>query len=39
MYTVPKQEATIMPKNFGMNIVASLCESENFKSVFELRTN
>jgi len=39
MYTVPKREVTIMPKNFGMNIVASLYESENFKPIFELRTN
>ncbi len=39
MYTVPKREATIMPKNFRANIVTSLYESENFESIFELRTN
>jgi len=39
MYTVPKREATIMPKNFRGNFVTSLYESGNLMSISELRTN
>ncbi len=39
MYTVPKREATIRPKNFRANIVTSFYESGNFNSISELRTN
>jgi hypothetical protein len=39
MYTVPKREATVMPKNFRASIVTSLYESGSCKSISELCTN
>ena len=39
MYTVPKREATIMPKNSRANIVTSFYEFGNFESISERRTN